>query len=154
MTSRTVTCETSSPPSTTNHQRQTPTDARGEVRGQGQVNQGLSAPPKKGTVGAGSVATSRTNRERLDGRAYGKRKSGRAEYAEGDWRRLLAWQPEAHALRASTPALSKALRAPATVAACGAGCMDTAMSSPARRFPRLVEPSPRWARGWAGVRAG
>ena len=85
------------PPSATNHQRQTPTDARGEVRGQGRLNQGLSAPPKKGTVGAGSVATTRTSRERLDGRTG---------------------VPTTRC-RAPTPALSKELRAPATVAACG-----------------------------------
>ena len=39
-------------PSTTNHQRQTPTKARGKDRGQGQMNQGLSVSPKKGTVEA------------------------------------------------------------------------------------------------------
>ena len=31
------------------------------------MNQGLSVSPKQGTVGAGSVATTRTSRERLDG---------------------------------------------------------------------------------------
>ena len=61
------------------------------------MNQGLSVSPKQGTVGAGSVATTRTSRERLDGRTG---------------------VPTARC-RAPTPALSKELRAPATVAACG-----------------------------------
>lgn len=43
-------------------------------------------------------------------------------------------------------------RASATVAARCPGCMVPAMTSPASG--RLGEPSPWWARGWTGVRAG
>lgn len=52
MTSRTVTCETSSPPSTKHHQ-DSPDNVRSDghraVRA-GWMNQGLSVPPKKETV--------------------------------------------------------------------------------------------------------
>ena len=70
MTSQTVTYETSSPPSTKHH-KDSPDKVRSDghrAARAGSVNQGLSAPPKKGTVGAGSAAATRTNRERLDGR--------------------------------------------------------------------------------------
>ena len=131
--------------------RQTPVNARGKDREQGRMNQGLSAPPKKGTVSAGSVATTRAQRERRDGRwRFALTHTARRVMATAKaWasRTCLATGKERSAVPIVHPAaLAEIYVRPPPLAACWRVPLPTRHDSASRRR--------WWPRGTARMRPG